>query len=137
MPTETIVAVFDTDAHAENAIADLKAAGIPSSAVQHYAKDDYPTSTDNIGGVSESRPQGFWAWLTGEDEDTEYHSVYDRSIESGGTVVTVIVDDQDSARIVSLLEAHSPSTSRSAALCTATGPVRHLRKAPRPALAWL
>ena len=108
MPTETIVAVFDTDAHAENAIADLKAAGIPSSAVQHYAKDDYPTSTDNIGGVSESRPQGFWAWLTGEDEDTEYHSVYDRSIESGGTVVTVIVDDQDSARIVSLLEAHSP-----------------------------
>jgi uncharacterized protein (TIGR02271 family) len=111
MPSETIVAVFDTIAHADQAIAALEAAGVPANAIQHYAKDSANTVGDDRAAAVEQKPQGgFWAWLTGEEQSQHaaHATLYDRSIESGGTVVTVIADDSDAERIVSILEQHSP-----------------------------
>ncbi len=38
MAAETIVVVFDTVAHAEKAIRELEAAGVPSHSIQRYEK---------------------------------------------------------------------------------------------------
>jgi uncharacterized protein (TIGR02271 family) len=109
MASETIVAVFETASDAEKAIADLVAAGIPSHAIQHYSGSTAPTADQDLPTTSADEPRrGFWAWLTGEEAADFSHTVYDRSIESGGTVVTVIADDRDGDRIVSILEAHTP-----------------------------
>ncbi len=103
MNSETIVAVFDTPAHAQLAIADLEAAGIPSSSIQHYAHETYDPAQSTTG----SQTTGFWAWLMGE-ETTDQHHLYNRSLQSGSTVVTVISNSGDNDRIVSILEQHAP-----------------------------
>ena len=115
MPSETTVAVFDTATHAEAAIADLVAQGVPASSIERYAQSGAPS-----GGVGSSmtgqgttgtttQPRGLWAWLTGETGTSgEHHALYDKTIETGGTVVTVISDSTQVDRVLSVLEAHDP-----------------------------
>jgi uncharacterized protein (TIGR02271 family) len=108
MASETIVAVFDTAAKADAAIRDLQDAGVPSSSIKHYAKAE--TTTSDSASSSAGQAQGFWAWLLGEEGTSSYdRTLYDRTIESGGTVVTVIVDQNEADRVVSVLDAHSPA----------------------------
>ncbi len=128
---ETIVAVFDTAAHAEQAVSDLLAANVPQSAIQrHAAEGSYsPAST----AVS-SRPQeegGFWSSLFGGSSTD--HDVYDRTLESGGNVVTVsTIPEHDYEAVMAILEKHSPVdideraatyTSSSSAMTTGAAPV--------------
>ena len=107
MPSETLVAVFDTAAQAEDAIRALEDDNVPSSAIKHYAKGDAApaettTTTSHSGGI--------WAWILGEEGTATMtdHSLYDRSLESGGTVVTVIVDSHNVYHVMKILEAHDP-----------------------------
>ena len=109
MASETIVAVFSSLSEAEAAIGDLVSAGVPSTSIKHYARDD----TENTMMTSESgretqQRHGFWAWLTGQDNSTDQHDVYDRSIRSGRTVVTVVSDTSSSDRVHDMLERHNP-----------------------------
>ena len=115
MASETIVAVFDTAAHAEAAIADLVAHGIPSTSIEHYAQTGETTgaTTGTISGMAGTDTQphkGLWAWLTGDSETstTQHTALYDQSIQSGGTVVTVISDGVNIDKIYSVLETHNP-----------------------------
>jgi uncharacterized protein (TIGR02271 family) len=107
MATETIVAVFNTADDAQSAIRALEAAGIPSDSIRHYERGD-AASTERSSTETGYRP-GFWAWILGEEGDYQDHrAVYDRTYESGGTVVTVIVPEQEAERVVSTLDAHNP-----------------------------
>jgi uncharacterized protein (TIGR02271 family) len=108
MASETIVAVFDTAANADAAVRDLENAGVPSSSIKRYAKGDTPAPV--TAASSAGQKQGFWAWLLGKEDTSSYdRTLYDRTIESGGTVVTVIVDQNEADRVVSVLDAHSPA----------------------------
>jgi len=107
MASETIVAVFNTADEAESAISALESAGVPSSSIQHYARDDesYADQSSSGGTVR----QGFWSWILGEEGGYQDHrTVYERTYESGGTVVTVVVPENEADRVVSTLEAHNP-----------------------------
>ena len=116
MASETTVAVFDTAAHAEAAIADLVAQGIPASSIEHYAQSggygSGTTGTATTGTATTgttTQPRGLWAWLTGETgSSSEHHALYDKTVETGGTVVTVISDTAQVDRILAILEAHDP-----------------------------
>ena len=110
MPTETVVAVFDTAAHAEAAVNDLIAAGVPSNSIEHYAQTAENTAGSRLGGATEETGhQGFWAWLTGGSEVTqEHHALYDQSIRSGGTVVTVVADETQIDDVNDILIRHDP-----------------------------
>jgi uncharacterized protein (TIGR02271 family) len=108
MASETIVAVFDTAAHAEAAIADLRAAGIPDSAIeQHSGTAGYEMASAPVA-EDEPRHTGFWAWLTGEGADESHHALYDRSIAGGSTVVTVVTDESQASKVSAILESHGP-----------------------------
>ena len=105
MAEQTLVAVYDTPAHADAAVRALEAAGVPSDAVSRHAQAG--TTVGNAGGTTtRPREKGFWASLFGGDTDDE--AVYDRSVAGGATVVTVRAPEQYAARVHQILEAHDP-----------------------------
>lgn len=107
--TEMIVAVFDTASAAEAAVRDIEAAGLPSAVIRRYTKDD-PALRDYKSEPAAQKPQSFWSWLFGEDEPAPRYDyqIYDRSIAEGGTVVTVTVDESQTARVTEILNRHGP-----------------------------
>ena len=102
MSEETIVAMYDTAAHADAAIRDLKAADVPSNAISSHAQG----GTSGATTTEPAREPGFWSSLFG-GESTD-SAVYDRSVASGSTVVTVKVPEQHKSRVVEILERHNP-----------------------------
>ena len=104
MSDETIVAVYDTAAHAQAAVAALRAASVPDSAISTHA------GTGSMTGAATTaapREEGFWSSLFGGSSDTDTN-VYDRSMASGSTVVTVKVPDSHAARVMDILESQNP-----------------------------
>ena len=104
MSDETIVAVYDTPAHAQAAVAALRAASVPESAISTHA------GTGSLSGAATTaapREEGFWSSLFGGSSDTDT-AVYDRSMASGSTVVTVKVPDTHAARVMDILESQNP-----------------------------
>ena len=104
MTDNTFVAVYDTVAHAEAAVADLKAAGIPANAISMHA-DNTPFSAATT--QRPAREEGFWASLFGGEPDHDT-AVYDRSLEGGSTVVSVSSADAHADRVMEILESHRP-----------------------------
>ena len=95
---EIVVAAFDTPAHAELAIQDLLAAGIPDADIgRHVASDGEP--------VPDRR--GFWERLFGGTPD-EGAAPYDRTVADGGTVVTVAAPSGTGDRVSAILAEHAP-----------------------------
>ena len=111
MSEESIVAVFDTAAHADAAVADLKAARVPDSAISRHAEDMSGTTgtgamaTGTSSGTS-TRQQGFWSSLFGGS--TADDTVYDQSMTSGGSVVVVKSPAENVDAVVTILEKHNP-----------------------------
>ena len=104
MTEETIVAVYDTAAHAEAAIADLRAAQVPETAISRHAGQ-----TDTSGVTTQPvREQGFWASLFGGETEHDT-AVYDRSLDTGSSVVVVKgTPGHDVEAVMAILERHSP-----------------------------
>ena len=100
MEAETIVAVYDTAAHAELAANDLREAGVPDTAITLHR------TTPNTAGEP-VRETGFWSSLFGGDAASD-SSVYERSVASGSTVLTVKASDSHVARAMEILESHHP-----------------------------
>jgi uncharacterized protein (TIGR02271 family) len=106
MANETIVAIYDTPGHAQLAAADLKAAGVPDGAISVHT--DAPAGSSSTGTVGAPvREQGFWSSLFGGEPDHDT-SVYDRSVTSGSTVVTVNAPETHIAEVTQILESHNP-----------------------------
>ena len=103
MESETIVAVYDTAAHAELAANDLRQAGVPDTAISLHTSASMSTST--VAG--QTHEKGFWASLFGGDT-AEDNTVYDRSLASGSTVVTVKAPDTHVTKVMEILESHHP-----------------------------
>jgi uncharacterized protein (TIGR02271 family) len=103
MNEETIVAVFDTAAHADAAVRDLEGANVPASAISRH-----PSTTGTAATTTGApRETGFWSSLFGGEPD-HGTTVYDRSVESGSHVVTVKVSDHHIDNVTSILERHNP-----------------------------
>ena len=106
--SETIVAVYKTQAQAESAVQDLLTAGVPEASIdRHMQSGSYRGGSSSL----ETRPaesKGFWASLFGGEthDDT---SVYDENLTSGGSVVTVRgLSDAEYDHVAAILERHDP-----------------------------
>lgn len=109
MAEETIVAVYDTVAHADAAVRDLEAANVPSGAITRHSADSASTGAAVSGDTSQaaSRPSGFWSGQFGGEPDHDT-AVYDRSLKSGSTVVMVRAPEQYIDNVSAILERHGP-----------------------------
>lgn len=103
MTQETIVAVYDTAAHADAAVRDLDAAGVPPDAISRTGASA-GTATP---GAAPVREQGFWSSLFGGEPDHDT-AVYDRSVESGSSILTVRAPAEHVAGVTAILERHNP-----------------------------
>ena len=105
MEHETIVAIYDTPAHAQLAVSELEAAGVPASGISQHAKDGSMTGTSR--STASVHEKGFWASLFGGEPDHDT-AVYGHSIDSGATVVTVKVAADHYDEAAAILEKHNP-----------------------------
>ena len=105
MEHETIVAVYDTAAHAQAAVRDLEAANVPASDITQHAKAGSMTGTSR--STAPVHEKGFWASLFGGEPDHDT-AVYGHSIDSGATVVTVKVPADRYDEAATILEKHDP-----------------------------
>ncbi len=110
MDSETIVAVFDTAAHASAAVSDLEAAGVPSSAItQHSGSASSAAASTSSMTSAPGQEKGFWASLFGGEPDYGHDTaVYDRSLQGGSTVVTVKGGEAHATQVLDILERHNP-----------------------------
>ena len=108
MSNETIVAVYDTAAHAEAAVSDLVAAKVPQSAIHRHTKEGSYAAGSTTATARAPEEKGFWSSLFGGDAGDD-HAVYDRSLQSGGNVVSVsTVPEHDYEAVMAILERHNP-----------------------------
>jgi uncharacterized protein (TIGR02271 family) len=103
MSEEIIVAVYDTKAHADAAVRDLETAHVPPEAISRHAG----TGSAPGSNANSVRGQGFWSSLLGGEPDHDT-AVYDRSLESGSSVVTVRVPGEHVDGVTRILERHDP-----------------------------
>ena len=107
MSDQTIVAVYDTPAHAELAVQDMLQAGVPEAAIERHAQEGSYTGNSTALTSRPAQTDGFWANLFGGEPDHDT-AVYDRSVQGGSTVVSVKVPDAHVARVTQILESHAP-----------------------------
>ena len=106
MNEEIIVAVYDTNAHADAAVRDLETAHVTPEAISRHAGTG-SASGAAVSNANSGRGQGFWSSLFGGEPDHDT-AVYDRSLESGSSVVTVRVPGEHVDGVTRILERHDP-----------------------------
>lgn len=103
---QTIVAVYDTAAHAELAVQDLLAAKVPSSAIERHTEEG--SYAGGVASAPAKKPGGFMSSLFGTDDHADAPTFND-SLAKGGTVVTVHgIPDADFESVAAILEQHHP-----------------------------
>ena len=107
MTDHTIVAVYDTAAHAEAAVRALEAANVPSSAISRHSQGGTTSGTTTSAAPVAGEERGFWSSLFGAEPDHDT-AVYDRSMASGATVVSVKVPEDHHESVAAILESHNP-----------------------------
>jgi len=105
MAEHTIVAVYDSVAQAEAAMRDLQTAHVPTEAIGRHSQSG-GTGSGSTARKWERKP-GFWESLFGGATDHD-STIYDRSIESGSTVITVKTPDEYHDAVEAILERHNP-----------------------------
>jgi stress response protein YsnF len=100
MNYEKIVTLYDTAEHAEAARRNLEAAGFAPSEISMINSKTLSVAGDKL------REPGLWHRLFGRDIQQYEAALYGRSVEAGGTVLTVRVPETDVSRATAILNAH-------------------------------
>jgi uncharacterized protein (TIGR02271 family) len=100
MNYEKIVTLYDTAEHAEAARRNLEAAGFAPSDISSINNKTLSIAGDKL------RDPGLWHRLFGRDIQQYEAALYGRSVEAGGTVLTIRVPESDVARATAILNAH-------------------------------
>jgi uncharacterized protein (TIGR02271 family) len=111
MSDETIVAVFETGAHADAAVRALESAGVESSAIERHSKQGEPGNGSDAPAQG-SAPQGtgffFWDMMFGGQGSHQDRPTYERSVARGETILAVTVSARQAETVMAVLEDQSP-----------------------------
>lgn len=124
MAYETIVAVYDTAAHADAAVKALKAGGFANADISVFNADRLATDKrDLAAGLKQA---GLWNRLFGDDIHEHEAEVYNRAIDQGGVVVSARVLDTEVAHAIAILDLHRPVDVHDRAVTTGLAPAAHV-----------
>ena len=118
MAYQTVVAAFDTAAHANAAVDALKAEG--------FHADDISVFDKNRVGL---RQPGLWERMFGGGLAQYEADVYTQSLERGGNVVAVRVPDDEVAHATGILDIHRPIDVHDRAITTGIAPAAKVEAA--------
>ena len=102
MTYEKIVTLYDTAEHAEVARHSLESAGFPASEMSTITRKTLALAGDKL------REPGLWHRFFGRDIQQYEATLYGRTVDSGGAVLTVRVPETDVARATAILNTHQP-----------------------------
>src|SRR5215472_15659166 len=106
MAYETLVAVYDTPAHADAAVKALKAAGFAESDISVFDETRLRGGRSTLStGVQEA---GLWNRLFGADVHEHEAEIYGDTVEDGGVVVSVRAPETEVAHARAVLDIHRP-----------------------------
>jgi len=101
MKYEKIVTVYDTQEHAETARRNLELAGFSGSEISVVSNKTLASAGQTL------REPGLWHRLFGGDIEQHEATVYGRTVESGGVVMTVRVPELDVPKAMGILDVHN------------------------------
>src|SRR5215831_11845229 len=124
MAYETIVAVFDTRAHADAAVKALRAGGFANADISIFDEDRLASGQKAMAaGVKEA---GLWQRLFGDDVYEHEAAVYHQTLKHGGVVVSARVMDNEVAHAIAILDLHRPVDVHDRAVTTGIAPAAHV-----------
>lgn len=118
MSYQTIVAAFDTAAHAEAAVQALKAGG--------FHADDISVFDKKRAALREPGP---WQRIFGGGLNKYEADVYNQTLDRGGFVVSVRVPDNEVAHATGILDLHRPIDVEDRAITTGIAPAARVEAA--------
>jgi uncharacterized protein (TIGR02271 family) len=118
MAYQTVVAAFDTAAHAQAAAEALKAGG--------FHEDDISIFDKNRVGL---RQPGLWQRMFGGGLHEHEADVYNQTLERGGVVLSVRVPDSEVAHATGILDIHRPIDVHDRAVTTGIAPAARVEAA--------
>jgi hypothetical protein len=124
MAYETIVAVFDTRAHADAAIKALKAGGFADADISIFDNDRLASGKKAI--AESVQEPGLWQRLFGDDIHEHEADVYHQTIERGGMVVSARVLDSEVAHATAVLNLNRPVDVHDRAVTSGLAPAAHV-----------
>ena len=124
MAYETLVAVYDTRAHADAAVRALKAAGFAESDISVFddarLKDGRPSLAPGV-----TKP-GLWQRLFGVDVYEHEANIYGQTVQEGGALISVRLPAGEVAHARSVLDIHWPVDVHDRAITTGVAPAAHV-----------
>jgi uncharacterized protein (TIGR02271 family) len=124
MAYETLVAVYDTPAHADAAVKALKAAGFHESDISIFGADRLKAGQTALpAGVQEP---GLWHKLFGTDVYEHEAKVYGQTIEDGGVVLSLRVPENEVAHATAVLDIHRPIDVHDRAVTSGAAAAEHV-----------
>ena len=103
MAYEKIVTVYDTEAHAREAVSALEKAGFSTNDISLLNKNTLGEGTD----AAPAKEPGFWGRLLGGGVREHEAEVYGRAVDEGGYVVTLRVPDTEVDRAMKILDTNN------------------------------
>src|SRR5208337_4998569 len=102
MTYETLVAVYDSAAHADAAVKALKAAGFAESDISVFDQDRLKAGKATLAaGVKET---GLWNRLFGADVYEHEAAIYGQTVQEGGVVISLRVPQSEVAHAQAVLD---------------------------------
>jgi len=124
MAYETLVAVYDTPAHADAAVKALKAAGFAESDISVFDSARLKGGRSTMAaGVKEP---GLWNRLFGTDVYQHEANIYGETIDDGGVVISVRVPPSEVSHARAVLDIHLPVDVHDRAVTSGIAPVAHV-----------
>jgi len=124
MAYETVVAVYDTRAHAEAAVKALKAGGFADADISIF--DDARLKAGKAALSAGVQEAGLWHRLFGRDVHEHEARVYGQTVSDGGVVVSVRVIDTEVAHAIAILDLHRPVDVHDRAVTSGIAPAAHV-----------
>ena len=103
MAYEKIVTVYDTEAHAREAVSALERAGFSTNDISLLNKNTLGEGSD----AAPVKEPGFWGRLLGGGVREHEAEVYGRAVDEGGYVVTLRTPDSEVDRAMKILDTHN------------------------------
>jgi len=122
MAYETIVAVFDTVAHAEAAVKALKAGGFADADISIFDEGRLKSGK----AAAALKETGLWHRLFGGNVYEHEAAIYGQTVERGGAVVSVRVLDSEVAHATAILDIHRPVDVHDRAITTGIARAAHV-----------
>jgi uncharacterized protein (TIGR02271 family) len=124
MAYETLVAVYDTPAHADAAVKALKAAGFAESDISVFDSARLKAGRSALApGVKEP---GLWNRLFGANVYEHEADVYGQTVQEGGVVISLRVPESEVAHARAVLDIHRPVDVHDRAVTSGGAPAAHV-----------